>query len=51
MLLSKIQTNKVYSNDNQGRDYKSCKFPEPGTGVLVQGRGHIRYIVKNTIFL
>ena len=29
LLRSMVQTNEVYSNDDQGRIYLSCKFHDP----------------------
>ena len=37
------QTNKVYSNNDQGRVYLICKFMTHGAAVLMVGRDHISH--------
>ena len=50
------QTYYVYSNDDQGKYYKNCKFydpPPPGAGVLMLRCGHIsrysEYALSSTL--
>ena len=40
------QTNKLNSDDYQGKVYQNCKFLDPGAGVLMQGLAYISLIVK-----
>ena len=49
-ILGTDQTNRVYSNDDQGTVHYKCNFMTPGAGVLVIGRGHIGLIKKMHYF-
>ena len=46
-----VQTNYVYSNDDQGRVYQNCNFHDPGAGVLVLNLGQISCIVAGVLVL
>ena len=45
LLRDIVQTNKVYSNDHQGRVYQNCEFYNPMSGVIVLGRGHVGHVL------
>ena len=42
---------KVYSFDEQGRDYQNCKFHDACGRFIGLGSGHIDHIVKVHYFL
>ena len=51
-LLSGIdETNKVYSYNDQGSVYQNCKFYNPWVGVLVIGRGHTVYAIRQSKYM
>ena len=46
LLQGMIQTNSVYSNNDQGSVYQNCKFYDPrGRGSCLRC-GHVNHIVK-----
>ena len=44
-----VQTNYIYSNDDQGMVYQNCNFHDPGAGVLVLNLGQISCIVEGVL--
>ena len=50
LSILKHWSEKIYSNNDQGRVYQICKFHNPQDRGFVAGRGRIRHLVKMHFF-